>query len=164
MKTKSFPFYLTLLLLVSSFCAQAQNNPMTGEWKLNKEKTVMANNQIFLLKIAVQVKGDSLLTTRTYQNTDGQEYPFNENLSLSGKENKIVIYDMPRTAKATISKADGSIILDSTTTFYRNGEAVNMVTQETWKVEPDNKLLSINSKLITAGGEIAATSFFDRVK
>jgi hypothetical protein len=164
MKAKFLPSYLTILLLVCSVFVKAQNNPLTGEWKLNKEKTVLAANQLFLLKIAIQVKGDSLLTTRTYQNTDGQEYPFNENLSLSGKESKIVIYDMPRTAKATLSKADGSIALESTTTFYRDGQEVNFKAQETWKVESENKLLSIISKFTTSAGEVSLTSFFDRVK
>jgi len=164
MKTKSFPFFLMFLFLVSSFCAQAQKNQLTGEWKLNKEKTVLAGNQIFLSKINIQVKGDSLLTTRIYEDSNGQEYPFDENLSLSGKENKIVIYDMPRTAKATLSKADGSILLNSTTTFNRNGEDINMLTEETWKVEPDNKLLSISSKYTISGEKSVATSFFDRVK
>jgi len=164
MKTKFLSYTLTILFLVCSFFVKAQNNPLTGEWKLNKEKTVLAANQLFLLKIAIQVKGDSLLTTRTYQNTDGQEYPFNENLSLSGKEGKIVIYDMPRTAKATLSKADGSIALESTTTFYRDGQEVNFKAQETWKVESENKLLSIISKFTTSAGEISLTSFFDKVK
>lgn len=164
MKTKILSFSLTILFLVCSFFVKAQNNPLTGEWKLNKEKTVLAANQIFLLKIVIQVKGDSLLTTRTYQNNDGQEYPFNENLSLSGKEGKIVIYDMPRTAKATLSKDDGSIALESTTTFYRDGQEVNMKVLESWKVESENKLLAIISKLTTAAGEVSSTSFFDRVK
>lgn len=164
MKTKFLPFSLAILFLVCSFFVKAQNNPLTGEWKLNKEKTVLATNQLFLLKIVIQVKGDSLFTTRTYQNTDGQEYPFIENLSLSGKEGKIVIYDMPRTAKATLSKDDDSIVLESTTTFYRDGQEVNMKAQETWKVESENKLLSIISKFTTSAGEVSLTSFFDRVK
>ena len=164
MQTKLLPSSLTILFLICSFFVKAQNNPLTGEWKLNKEKTVLAANQLFLLKIAIQVKGDSLFTTRTYQNTDGQEYPFNENLSLSGKEGKIVIYDMPRTAKATFSKDDGSIVLESTTTFYKDGQEVNFKAQETWKVESENKLLSIISKFATSAGEVSLTSFFDRVK
>jgi hypothetical protein len=164
MKTKSFPFFLTLLFLVSSFCTQAQKNPLTGEWKLNKEKSVLPGNQIFLSKINIQVKGDSLLTTRIYEDANGQEYPFDENLSLSGKESKIVIYNMPRTAKATLSKADGSIILNSITTFNNNGEEVNMVAQETWKVEQENKLLSITSKDTISGRNYIVTSFFDGVK
>ena len=164
MQTKFLSFSLTFLFLVCAFFVKAQNNPLTGEWKLNKEKTMLAPNQLFLLKIAILVKGDSLFSTRTYQNTDGQEYPFNENLSLSGKESKIVIYDMPRTAHATFSKDDGSMALESTTTFYRDGQEVNMKAQETWKVDSENKLLSVVSKFTTSAGELSSTSFFDRVK
>lgn len=164
MKIKLLPSSFTILFLVCSLFVKAENNPLTGEWKLNKEKTVLSTNQLFLLKIVIQVKSDSLFTTRTYQNTDGQEYPFDENLSLNGKEGKIVIYDMPRTAKATLSKDDGSIELESTTTFYRDGQEVNMKAQEIWKVESESKLLSIISKFTTPAGELSLTSFFDRVK
>lgn len=164
MKTKSFSFFLMLLFLVSTFCAQAQNNPLTGEWKLNKEKTVLPDSQIFLSKINIQVKGDSLFTTRIYEDTNGQEYPFDENLSLNGKESKIFIYNMPRTAKATLSKADGSIILTSTTTFNNNGQDVDMVAEETWKVEQESKQLSITSKDTIPGRNYTVTSFFDGVK
>ena len=101
MKTKSTPGFLFILFFISSFSVHAQNTDLTGEWKLNREKTILADNQLFLSKITIQVKGDSLLTTRVYENDNGEEYPFEENLTLDGKDCKIVIYEMPRTSKAS---------------------------------------------------------------
>ena len=164
MKTKKFRLYFTLLLAFTTFSLQAQEPGFTGEWKLNKGKTVLQGSQIFLSKLTILVKGDSLLTNRTYENADGQEYPFVENLSLDGKESKIVIYDMPRTTKATRSASDGNLILDSTTTFNRDGQETVMNSKETWKVDPGSILLTISVITKMADREFPGTLYLDRVK
>ena len=154
----------TLLFVISTFSLQAEEPAFTGEWKLNKGKTILQGNQIFLSKLMIKVKGDSLLTNRTYENSNGQEYPFAENLSLDGKEHKIVIYDMPRTTKATRSTSDGTLILDSNTTFYRDGQEVIVNSKETWKVEQGANLLTISSTTKMADKEFPGTLYMDRVK
>ncbi len=164
MKTKNFKFIFTLLLAITTYSLHAEEPGFTGEWNLNKEKTVLQGSQIFLSKLTIMVKGDSLLTTRTYENTDGQEYPFDENLSLDGKESKIVIYNMPRTTKATRSDSDGTLILDSSTTFNRDGQDVVMNSKEIWKLEAGAKLLTINVTTKMADREIPGTLYLDRVK
>lgn len=164
METKNFKLIFTLLLAITTFSLQAEEPGFTGEWKLNKGKTVLQGSQIFLSKLTIKVKGDSLLTNRTYENTDGQEYPFVENLSLDGKESKIVIYNMPRTTKATRSASDGIFILDSNTTFNRDGQETVMNSKETWKVEPGAKLLTISFTTKMADREFPGTLYLDRVK
>ena len=164
METKNFKLIFTLLLAITTFSLQAEEPGFTGEWKLNKEKTVLQGSQIFLSKLTIKVTGDSLLTTRTYETADGQEYPFVENLSLNGKEGKIVIYDMPRTTKATRSASDGTLVLDSNTTFSRDGQETVMNSKETWKVEPGAKLLTIVFTTKMAEREFPGTLYFDRVK
>jgi hypothetical protein len=164
MKTRNFRLIFTLLLVVTAFSLQAEEPGFNGEWKLNREKTVMQGNQIFLSKLSIKVAGDSLLTTRTYENADGQQYPFVENLSLDGKESKIIIYDMPRTTKATRSASDGTLVLDSNTTFYRDGQETVLNSKETWKVEPGEKLLTISFTTKMGDREFPGTLFLDRVK
>ena len=164
MKARKLFFVMVSLLVIISLTTQAQKSNLTGEWKLNKDKTGQQNGQVFLSKIAISIKSDTLFTTRTYEDGNGQEYPFDENLSLTGKENKIVIYDMPRSAKATWAKSDDAISLDSSTTFNRDGQDVVMVAKETWKVEVGNKSMTINTKFNLPSGEVSATSFFDRIK
>ena len=101
MKTRKIYSFLILLIFLPAFMASAQKADFSGEWKINKEKLTAVDNQLILSKITIQLKADSLLTTRVYENGMGEEYPFDENLSLDGKECKIVIYDMPRTSTAT---------------------------------------------------------------
>jgi hypothetical protein len=163
MKTRATILILFLLILSSSFSAMAQKADITGEWKLNREKTVLADSRLFLSKISINLKGDSLLTTRVYENENGEEYPFDEKLSLNGKECKIFVYDMPRTTKAT-KAADGSINIESVTTFYTDNGDESLIAKETWKVDPDGKALTIGFTNKMSAGEATGTSYYNKVK
>lgn len=164
MKTKSISSILLVLILLPAFTTIAQKPDFSGEWTLNKEKTVLAENQLFISKITIQLKTDSVLTTRVYEAPNGDEFPFDENLSLDGKECKIVIFEMPRTSKATRSDADGSIMIASTTTFNgQNGEE-DMTANETWKVENEGQMLTVAFTNKMSGNEIAGTYYYNKVK
>jgi hypothetical protein len=164
MKTKSILSGLSLLFLLPAFTIYAQKAEFSGEWKLNKEKTVLADNQLFLSGITIQLKSDSLLTTRVYENGNGEEYPFDENISLDGKDCKIVIFDMPRTSKATRSDTDGSITIESATTFNGNNGMEDMTAKETWKVENEGKILSVEFSNKMSGNETTGKYYYDKVK
>jgi hypothetical protein len=163
MKSKSFILLGIILVFVTSFSAYSQKADFSGVWKLNKEKTVLADNQLFLSGITIQVKNDSLLTSRVYENSAGEEYPFDENLSFDGKECKFTIYDMPRTSKASKVIADGSIIIESMTIFTgQNGEDT-LAAKETWKVDGAGKILTMDFKNKMSGNEFTGTNIYDKV-
>jgi hypothetical protein len=136
MKTKTILAAAILLLFMISASAQTSFN---GTWKINKEKTTIPN-ELYLSQITMTVDGEKLVTTRTYTNPDYQEYPFDEVITLDGKECKTVIYDMPRVSKAR-KGADGSIIIESKTTFYGDSGQSDLVANETWKVADQGKSL-----------------------
>jgi hypothetical protein len=163
MKTKSILSGLFLLFLLPAFTIYAQKAEFSGEWKLNKEKTVLSDNQLFLSGITIQLKSDSLLTTRVYENGNGEEYPFDENLSLDSKDCKIVIFDMPRTSKATQAN-DGAIMIESATTFNGNNGTEDMTAKETWKIEDGGKMISMEFSNKMSGNESTGKYFYDKVK
>lgn len=163
MRTKEKLALVVLLFIIPAFSLLAQKSGFTGEWKLNTEKTVLADNQLFLSGIKVMQKNDSLLITRTYQNSNGDEYPFDENLSLDGKESKIIIYDMPRTSKATKSAADGSIQIESTTTFSGQNGDENLVSKESWSVDSVGNLLTIGFTNKMSSGSVTGTNYYNKV-
>jgi hypothetical protein len=164
MKTKTILTILFMLFFIPDFTAFAQKGDFSGEWKLNKEKTLLTDNQLFLSRITIQYKSDSILTTRVYENGNGEEYPFDEKISLDGKECKIVVYDMPRTSKATRSVTDGSIMIASTTTFNGNNGEEDMIAEETWKVENEGRLLTLNFTNKISGNETTGTYYYDKTK
>jgi hypothetical protein len=164
MKTRTAISLFSVLFFMVSFTSFAQTDKFSGEWKLNTQKTNLGETQLYMFSIRILIRNDSLLTTRTYKNVSGEEYPFDENLSLKGTEGKIVIYDMPRTAKASCSDADGTMTFESTTTFNSNGGTEDLVMKESWKVENDGNTLTINLTSKSSEGEQNAVFYYDKVK
>jgi hypothetical protein len=164
MKTISTIGLLILLIFISSSDVISQMPPFSGEWKLNREKTDLKGSQLFLSKIKVILRTDSLLTTRVYENSNGEEYPFVENISLDGKDCKITIYEMPRTSKAKFSSAEGLVTVESTTIFNGNNGEENFKASETWKIENGGNTLSIAFTNSSSTGNVTGTEYFDRVK
>ena len=162
MKTKTVFSILLLLILIPAFRVSGQKDNFSGEWKLNKEKSALTDTQLFLSKITLQLKSDSLLTTRTYENGNGEEYPFDEKLSLDGKESKITIYDMPRTSTATRSDSDGSINIKSTTSFNSGNGQEDMTANETWKLDTDGQFLVLQFTNKMSGNESTGTYYFNK--
>jgi hypothetical protein len=116
------------------------------------------------IRITVLQKNDSILTTRVYENEYGEQYPFQENLPLNGKECKIVIYDMPRTARASFSSVNGPLNFESTTTFYGNSGSDSLKTKETWHIQKGGQLLKIDYTSTYSGGSASGTQYFDKIK
>jgi antitoxin component YwqK of YwqJK toxin-antitoxin module len=164
MKTKSIIATVSMLFILTSLTTYAQKADFSGEWKINKEKSSLADNQLFLSRITIKLKSDSLLTTRVYENGNGEEYPFEENLSLDSKECKINIYEMPRTSTATRSDANGPLMIASTTTFNGNNGQEDMVAKETWKVENDGQVLSMAFTNKMSGNETTGTYYYNKLK
>jgi hypothetical protein len=162
MKTKPTFSLLVAVFLITSFNCYAQKPDFAGEWKLNREKTVLADNQLFLSKVTIQIKGDSLFTTRVYENGMGEEYPFDENLTLDGKDCKITIYDMPRTSKAFISDTDGSINVESKTTFYGDSGEQDMIAKEVWKIDPETKMLTVEFTNKVSDNETTGINYYTK--
>lgn len=148
------------LALFTTVTLSAQKSDFNGDWTLNKDKTVMADHQMFLSKITIHLKADSLLTTRTYENENGEEYPFDENVSLDGNDCKMSVYEMPRTTKANLT--GGLISVESKTIFNGENGADSLLAKEAWKVRNDTLIIDFNNKM--AAGEVSGTSYYNRAK
>ena len=160
MKANKFFSLVILVIFVVSGYAVEKKSSYSGVWNLNKEKTTAQSSQIFLSKISINLKKDSVLTVRTYENANGETYPFNENLTLDGKEFKIVVYDLPRKAKANLSKPEGYLVIESTTTFTGNSGEVDFSLVETWKVSENGKELTVDFVAKSSAGESKGTNYF----
>jgi hypothetical protein len=142
--------------------AAGQKENCTGSWKLDREKSTIAPSTPLLIRIKVQVKGDSLLTVRVYDTGDGQEYPFDENVTLDGKEYELNVYNMPRKTKASVNESDGLITVESVTTFEDSNGPQDFVSKETWKADKETNLLSISFKNKTPDGEAEGILYFTK--
>ncbi len=162
MKTKSAFSMLALLFMAISLTSNAQRSAFSGEWKLDREKTVIPENQLFLSGITFQLKGDTLYTTRVYENNYGEEYPFNENITLDNKDCNMVIYDMPRTSKAFFAENDSLLNVESKTTFNGENGEEDLIAKEIWKFDPVTGILSMEFTNTISGNDIKGTSFYKK--
>ncbi len=162
MKTLRILFLIISLILFQIKISVAQNVNYCGEWKINKEKTGSDSDQQYSLSsIKINLTKDSLLTTRVYENANGEEYSFDENLSLNTKESDITVFGMPRTSKASLFGPDGILQIESTTVV--NSEKHS--TKEIWSMEKDGKTLMVSFTTITPGiADKVGKKYFQREK
>jgi hypothetical protein len=153
---------LSVFVLIFSNFATAQKADFTGTWKIDSTKIPVTGNFPVLIQITINIKGDSLLTERLYDTGDGQVYPFDENLTLDGKECMITIYDMPRKTKVSWLEKDVILILESTTTANSSNGPADFKSIETWTVDNINNILTISFKNNSYAGEVTGAFIFNK--
>jgi hypothetical protein len=153
---------LSVLVFIFSNSVIGQKADFTGTWKLDRSKMPVTGNFPVMTQININIKGDSLLTERFYDTGDGQEYPFEENLTLDGKEGMITVYEMPRKSFANWLEKDVILTFESTTTANGSNGPVDFKSSETWTVDNANNILTINFKNKTDSGEFAGALVFNK--
>lgn len=151
-------------VFASAIPVAGQKTNLAGTWKLDRSKPGLSEYSLLLVDLNVLIKGDSLLTKRTYATGEGQEYPFTENVTLDGKECKITIYDMPRKSKAVWSEPDGVLNLESTTTYNGSNGSEDFISKEVWKVDNANKTLTISFKNSSSAGQSDGAFIYNKVQ
>jgi hypothetical protein len=162
MKIKIFFSLLASLIIAVSVFAGDGKTGYTGNWKIDKVKSSPSSSSLLLSEISFKVNNDSLQTMRTYESSNGETYTFNENLTLDSKEYKIVIYEMPRKAKAQWSEKGSSLLIESTTTFTRDSDDQNVTSIETWTLSESGNQLTYDFVTKTSEGSEKGILYFNK--
>ena len=162
MKIKIFFSLLASLIIAVSVFAGDGKTGYTGNWKIDKVISSPSSSSLLLSEISFKVNNDSLQTMRTYESSNGETYTFNENLTLDSKEYKIVIYEMPRKAKAQWSEKGSSLLIESTTTFTRDSDDQNVTSIETWTLSESGNQLTYDFVTKTSEGSEKGTLYFNK--
>lgn len=162
MSTKKIFCLVVVLFVVASAFAGNNKNSYSGVWKLNKEKTPPTNSRLFLSQISFTLKGDSLSTVRTYENENGETYPFDEKLTMDGKEYKIEVYNFPRKASAHWSEKDGFLVINSVTTFSGDSGQQDFILSEIWKLDEKGTSLDVEFTTKLPTGDVKGTFNFKK--
>jgi hypothetical protein len=152
----------SILFLITYLNSFAQVSGLKGNWSLDRTISVIPENYPALVKLNIRVTPDSLLTVRVYESADGQQYPFDENVSLNGNETRFYVYDMPRKSKAAWSAQDTSVIFESVTTFTGNSGPVDLNTKEIWKVDNSKAILVMEYRNSFPQGESTGKLYFKK--
>ncbi len=162
MKRITFFITLTVFAVFSTFSVSGQKTDFSGTWKVDRTKSTLLEYLPTLARISIEIKGDSLLTERVYEGGDGQEYPFDENITLDGKECAITIYDMPRKTKASWSEQDGSVSLNRQPQLMVIAALKISYPKKHGKLIKKTKFLLSSFKNKLAGSESEGAFFFNK--
>jgi hypothetical protein len=163
LKKLSIPVLLVFLLSITSFGPRGKVN-FSGEWKLDREKTTLSEGRLYLSKIKISQEKDILQTTRTYTNQNGEQYPFDEEITVDGEEREIVIYEMKRRTAAKWSEDGKSLIIKSITKYWGDSGEEEFSIDETWDVDKKGNVLSIDYTTNSVWGTNTGTSFFNKAE
>jgi hypothetical protein len=159
---------LTMMLLVfTSLISNAQSGKVdfSGTWALNKEKSVLGDNQgsqrMFSGDFVVTQEANLLTVVRTRTNQNGEAVTTTMKYTLDGKES---VNTSPRGDSKSIAKwtADGKTLnIETSRTFDMNGQSITMKIAEAWSLT-DAKTVSIAYAFQGRDGEVKATVVCDK--
>ncbi len=152
---------ISLFILPLSLLAADKGTELYGTWQINKEKSNLPAEQMYMNKIKINIINDSLYTTRTYYNS-WEEYPFDEKVKIGGPEYEFYVYNMPRKVKAYWSN-DNLLTIESITTFYGDNGEFDFINTETWTINNDNDL-TISFKNNSPRGDSTGTWFYQKTQ
>jgi hypothetical protein len=159
---------LTMMLLVfTSLISNAQSGKVdfSGTWALNKEKSVLGDNQgsqrMFSGDFVVTQEANLLTVVRTRTNQNGEAVTTTMKYTLDGKES---VNTSPRGDSKSIAKwsTDGKTLnVETSRTFDMNGQSITMKSNEAWSLT-DAKTVSIAYSFQGRDGEVKATVVCDK--
>jgi len=162
---------LTLLVagffMLGSSITFAQKSNFSGSWVYNTEKSKVPENgfRMSASKIIVIQDDLTLNTERVSKGRDGADRISKEVITLDGKEcENVVFQDRKRKSTATWSTDGKSLTINSSMTFERNGETMDIKSAEAWKLGDDGSTLILEATSNTQNGEVKATLVYDKAK
>ena len=162
-KKMSVPLFLLFLLSILAFTSIGKVN-FSGEWKLDKEQSNLSDSPLYLSKIVINQQEKSVLTTRTNMNQYGEQYPFDEEITLDGEESEIVIYEMTRRTRARWSDDGKTLLIKSKTKYWGNSGEQEFTVDETWGLDKKGEILSIDFDVKTVDGTNTGTYLYKKAE
>ena len=141
---------------------------LSGEWKLNEGKSELGQ---FGRGAAKKIKVESqdaqgISFERTTTNQNGEDVVRKEKLTFDGKETETTAtggFGNSKT-KATAKISDDAMNVNSTVSFERDGQAVEIKRKETWKLSDGGQVLTIEVSSSSSFGDNTMKLVYDKVK
>jgi hypothetical protein len=149
-------------LLTAAAIIHAVN--FSGEWTLNKEKSVLGDfgENIAPKKITVNSTDNSVAIERLSPSMGGEDYTMKETLTFDGKQTESVMFGNNKKKSTAKWSADGqSMLVSSIINFDNNGEMMEIKQEEVWKLTPDGKL-SVESTSNSSFGTLEMKLVYDK--
>ncbi len=129
---------------------KGNNADFTGTWILDEEKSnfnnIGAGSQPVKIEVVQQNQEIRLKKTNIVEFAD--DIVTEEVLPFNGTEVKSEFRNFPRIATAKWIAGTDTLAISSRVTFNNNGKTTDMITDESWSLQPDNNelVIHVNSK------------------
>ena len=139
---------------------------LSGEWNLNKEKSVFGEfgENIAPKKITINSAENSITIERLTPNFEGGEYTTKEVLTFDGKESETVLFASNKKKSTAKWSPDGqSLLVSAIMNIDIQGQMTEIKVEEVWKLTPEGQL-SLQSTSNSSFGTLEMKLVYDKKK
>jgi hypothetical protein len=162
----SLLFIAICLGLTVSMNSFAQKANFAGTFNLNESKSNLGDGPMRpAFQMTVTQDDNTLTTERKSKGRDGEDRVQTAKYTLDGKVSENAGF-MNSVSKSTVTWAadQKSLTINTTTTFNRDGETMEMKSTEVWTLSTDGATLNIESTRQSQMGEMKLSLVYDKAK
>jgi mannan endo-1,4-beta-mannosidase len=136
----------------------------SGEWVLNEETSILDNFGVSYLpsKLTITQNEYSLTVRKAFIIEYGDDIVACDTLTFDGKECVSEMWNRPRIMKARWSEKADTLIVESKVMISGGGKTSEMVVNESWNIQNQGRVLSIQQFSDSFWGKRTITMMFDR--
>ncbi len=141
----------------------AQHPDFSGTWVLNKAKSDFQMGRgggTPDVTLKVNQSSDSMKVNETFSSEMGSRDRA-YTLKLDGQEQQIQGF-MGRPVTATAQWDGNKLIVSTTMSFERQGQQMEMASDDTWSLSPDGKVLTIDTTMESSFGTRTSKRVFEK--
>jgi hypothetical protein len=155
------------IFILSLGFTYAQKTSFAGNWTFSESKSQLGEGRFRApaSKLVVTQNETTLSLERTGKNRDGQDVTSTEKYTLDGKEcsNSGAMNNVKKST-VTWSSDNKTMTINSSSTFERDGNSMEIKTVEIFTLSADGKSLTINTTSTSQRGERKQTLVYELSK
>ncbi len=137
----------------------------SGEWLFNEEISTLGDAGSGRVPYKMMVnQDDEILFVKKYSIVEwGDDRVTDEEIDLEGREMKSTFFNSPRISTVSWDKETGEMKINTTMTFNRGGNSMEIKSSEAWSLKKEGKVLSVYQKSTGfRGNEIIVTLIYEK--
>ena len=153
----------SVFIAFSALAMTAENINFAGDWTLNNEKSNFGTSEFrnAANKLKITQDATKIVIERSGARRNGEAYTYSETITLDGKESENTV-NQGRVRKSTATwSADGKgLTINSTSSFERNGETMQVKSVEVFTLA-DN-VLTVDVTSTSQRGEMKNKLIYEK--
>ncbi len=155
--------FLAVILVLLVPVVYAQHSDFSGTWVLDKAKSDFQMGRgggTPDITLKVKQTGDTIKVNEQFSSEMGSRDRA-YTLKINGEEQQIQGF-MGRPATATAQWDGSKLVVSTTMSFERQGQKMEMASDDTWSLSQDGKVLTIDTTMESSFGTRTSKRVFDK--